>query len=63
MPDQRRRSQPSVAHNPHLEEQQASEEAIRNRANEIYKQRGGEHGRDWDDWLQAERELRREQDE
>jgi hypothetical protein len=62
MADHHRRPQTSVADTPRLE-QQASEEAIRNRAHEIYTQRGGEHGRDCDDWLQAERELRREQDE
>ncbi len=28
------------------------------RAYELYEQRGGEHGHDVDDWLQAERELR-----
>ncbi len=27
------------------------------RAYELYQSRGGEHGRDWDDWLEAEREL------
>jgi DUF2934 family protein len=27
------------------------------RTYELYKQRGCEHGRDMDDWLQAEREL------
>jgi hypothetical protein len=27
------------------------------RAYERYQQRGGEPGRDWDDWLEAEREL------
>ena len=27
------------------------------RAHEIYQARGGEHGRDMDDWLQAEREI------
>lgn len=31
--------------------------AIARRAFEIYVQRGGEHGHDWDDWLQAEREI------
>jgi hypothetical protein len=31
---------------------------IARRAYQIYEERGGEHGRDWDDWLQAERELR-----
>jgi len=27
------------------------------RAHELFVQRGGEHGRDWEDWLTAEREL------
>jgi hypothetical protein len=27
------------------------------RAYELYEARGGDHGRDWDDWLEAEREL------
>jgi Protein of unknown function (DUF2934) len=31
---------------------------IARRAYELYEQRGGEHGHDVDDWLQAERELR-----
>jgi hypothetical protein len=31
---------------------------IARRAYELYVQRGGEHGHDIDDWLQAERELR-----
>lgn len=30
------------------------------RAYELYEQRGGEHGHDWDDWLEAERELQEE---
>jgi hypothetical protein len=30
---------------------------IARRAFEIYEQRGGGHGHDWDDWLQAEREV------
>ena len=34
-----------------------TDDAVRNRAYDIYERRGGEHGRDWDDWLQAEREL------
>ena len=33
------------------------EEQIRFRAYELYEQRGGEHGNDLDDWLQAELEL------
>jgi len=31
---------------------------IAQRAFEVYCARGGQHGRDLDDWLQAERELR-----
>lgn len=34
-----------------------SEEAIRERAYEIYLRRGGEPGRDGEDWEQARREL------
>jgi hypothetical protein len=30
---------------------------IARRAHEIYEARGGQHGRDMDDWLQAEREI------
>jgi len=30
--------------------------AIKNRAFSLFKERGGEHGRDLDDWLRAERE-------
>jgi hypothetical protein len=37
--------------------QTASYEQIAARAYEIYLARGGEHGRDQDDWYQAEREL------
>jgi DUF2934 family protein len=35
-----------------------SEEDIRLRAYHRYLERGAEHGRDYDDWLQAERELK-----
>ena len=31
---------------------------IASRAYEVFLERGGEHGHDWDDWLSAERELR-----
>jgi hypothetical protein len=37
----------------------ARDDEIRLRAYEIYLQRGGEPGREIDDWLQAERELER----
>ena len=34
------------------------EEEVAQRAYELYEQRGGEPGHAWDDWFQAERELR-----
>jgi hypothetical protein len=34
-----------------------TEDRIRQRAYERYQERGGEHGHDTDDWLEAEREL------
>jgi hypothetical protein len=36
----------------------ADEQEIRNRAYEIYLERGAHHGYDVEDWLRAERELR-----
>lgn len=39
-------------------ETEPSLEAIAERAHEIYKARGGAHGKDADDWLEAELELR-----
>jgi hypothetical protein len=33
-------------------------EEIARRAYELYEERGSQHGRDWEDWFQAERELR-----
>lgn len=36
-----------------------SREDIARRAYELYEHRGGEHGHDWDDWFQAESEVRR----
>jgi len=35
-----------------------SEERIRQRAYELYMQRGGQHGKHADDWFRAEAELR-----
>jgi hypothetical protein len=35
----------------------ARHQELRIRAYEIYLERGEQHGRDLDDWLQAEREL------
>lgn len=34
-------------------------EDIACRAYELYERRGGAHGRDWEDWFQAERDLKR----
>jgi hypothetical protein len=34
-------------------------DAVAQRAYEIYQSRGGNHGADLDDWLEAERQLRR----
>lgn len=36
---------------------------ISQRAHEIFVQRGGTHGRDFDDWVEAERQLREESQE
>lgn len=33
------------------------EEQIAKRAHELWQRRGGEHGHDLEDWLQAEREI------
>lgn len=44
-------------------QQAASAETVARRAYELYEQRGGEHGRDWDDWFQAEQEARARADE
>jgi hypothetical protein len=37
----------------------ARDEEMRRRAYEIYRERGEQPGRELDDWLQAERELKR----
>ena len=36
---------------------QVDEGVIRQRAYDRFSERGGEHGRDLEDWLEAEREL------
>ena len=35
----------------------ASAEAVARRAHELFQARGGMHGHDMDDWLEAERQL------
>ena len=49
--------------NPRADEHRESEETVRDRAYQLYEQRGGEPGHDWDDWLRAERELKKPQGE
>ena len=39
------------------------EERIRRRAHELYVQRGNQSGSELDDWLQAEEEIRRAQEQ
>jgi hypothetical protein len=39
-------------------ERQEVKDGIARRAYEIYVQRGGENGKDVEDWLRAEREIR-----
>ena len=53
------RSRPKT---PGTQGQAISDDAIRGRAYELYRQRGGQHGHDWDDWFLAERELRHERE-
>lgn len=55
-------SSPTNADRPGIAEQESSKsirtlEEIRRRAYEIHIERGGIHGCDLDDWLQAEHEL------
>jgi hypothetical protein len=37
-----------------------ADDLIARRAYEIYEARGGEHGADFDDWLEAERQIKQE---
>jgi hypothetical protein len=41
----------------------ATDDAVAARAYELYQARGGTHGADMDDWLQAEREVREEREQ
>jgi hypothetical protein len=41
----------------------SAQDQISRRAYERFQLRGGEHGRDQDDWLEAERELSKSRDE
>lgn len=55
------RIEPNVAESGRRQAQATSTpspEEIRKRAFELHLESGGSHGRDLDDWLQAERELK-----
>jgi hypothetical protein len=56
MPTNRRRrfDRPNTADEPLL----VADDTVRDRAYELYEERGSEPGHEWDDWLKAERELR-----
>ncbi len=49
---------PLATSTPLAEHDSPTREEIEHRAYEIYIARGGEHGSDLEDWIQAERELR-----
>ena len=53
---------PSRAKEPPIETL-SREEQIRRRAHELYVQRGDQSGSELDDWLQAEEEIRRAEEE
>lgn len=57
----KKQRQPKAANQPSNRSKTAAQttnEAIAKRAHEIYLARGGTHGSDLDDWLQAEHELK-----
>jgi hypothetical protein len=53
--DDRSRSVASRAELPHIT---ADDDAIARRAYELFERRGGKHGHDVDDWIQAEADIR-----
>lgn len=46
-----------------VEDRIMSDDAVRNRAYELYERRGRENGHDWDDWFEAERVVRQRTEE
>ena len=58
MANARERRMEYVLSMPDVKSTDVIDEDIARRAYELYEQRGGAHGHDVDDWLQAERELR-----
>ena len=59
MADQPRRDAEPVGPDVADDQGPLSDETIRRRAYEIYERRGAADGRDRDDWLEAEQDLRR----
>ena len=59
------KNKPRVPRNPESEASASvtpeTYEAVRARAYELYLERGGEHGRDVEDWSRAEEEIVRSQ--
>jgi hypothetical protein len=53
-----KKTKKSVPAPPPVAERKIPEELIRQRAHEIFLERGGQPGQELEDWLQAERELR-----
>jgi len=47
----------STGNEPRTTENSTKHEEIELRAYQLYEERGGAHGQDVEDWLQAEREL------
>ncbi len=47
----------SVSQEPELDSPELTEALIRQRAYQLYEQRGCEGGHDFDDWVQAESEI------
>jgi hypothetical protein len=41
----------------HVDQSVSLEDQIARRAHELWQERGGQHGNDFTDWLQAEREI------
>ena len=56
-PDSPKPSRPSKKANGHADNLNDAD-AVARRAYEIYQNRGGNHGADLDDWLEAERQLK-----
>jgi hypothetical protein len=50
-------STPTQSSETNHESERASDDRIRQRAYERYEERGGGHGHDMEDWLEAERDM------